>query len=48
LSHAVALQVVPSRHVAVVKDRRRWTELGAGLLPLLDRVYVAVRAGRMI
>jgi effector-binding domain-containing protein len=48
MSYDVRLQVVPSRHLAAVRDRRRWADLGAKLLPLLDRVYVAVRAGRLM
>ena len=39
---------MPSRLVAVVKDRRKWTELGGKLIPLLDRVYDAVRAGKVV
>jgi effector-binding domain-containing protein len=48
MKHEVAIQVVPSRHVAVVRDRRAWADLGAKLLPLLDRVYLAVRAGKVV
>lgn len=48
MSHEVTVQNVAVRHVAVVRDRRRWADLGPKLLPLLDRVYVAVRAGKVI
>jgi hypothetical protein len=48
LRYEVTVQSVPSRQVAVVRDRRRWADLGAKLLPLLDRVYVAVRAGKVV
>jgi hypothetical protein len=44
----VTVQDVRSRHVAAVCERRRWADLGPRLLPLLDRVYVAVRAGRVV
>ena len=46
--HEVTVQNATERHVAVVRDRRRWADLGPKLLPLLDRVYVAVRAGKVI
>lgn len=48
MAHGVRLESVPGRHVAAVRERRRWTELGAALLPLLDLVYVAVRAGAVV
>jgi len=32
----------------VVRERLRWTDLGKKLIPLLDRVYVAVRAGKVV
>ena len=35
------------RHLAVVLRRLKWSELGSNLIPLLDRVYVQVRAGRV-
>jgi len=38
---------VPVRHLAVVQRRLKWSELGSNLLPLLDRAYVQVRAGRV-
>jgi effector-binding domain-containing protein len=44
----VAVKVVPARPVAVVREYLRWTELGRRLIPLLDRVYVAVRAGKVV
>jgi effector-binding domain-containing protein len=44
----VAIQSVPSRRAAVVRQWLKWTELGGNLIPLLDRVYVAVRAGQII
>ena len=48
MRYEVAVQTIPSRQVAAVRDRRKWAELGAKLLPLLDRVYAAVRAGKVI
>jgi hypothetical protein len=48
MSHAVEVRVVPGRHLAVVRERRAWSDLGAKLLPLLDRVYAAVRAGKVV
>jgi len=48
MKYEVAVQVVPSRQVAVVRERRKWADLGAQLIPLLDRVYVAVRAGKVV
>jgi effector-binding domain-containing protein len=39
--------MVTSRHLAVVRDRRSRSQLGGQLLPLLDRVYAAVKAGRI-
>ena len=47
-SYKVSLQSVRARGVAVVRDRRRWSDLGGKLIALLDRVYVAVRAGEVV
>jgi len=46
--HHVVIRSEPSRRVAVVRDRRKWADLGKKLIPLLDRVYVAARAGKVI
>lgn len=35
------------RHLAVVQRRLKWSELGSNLIPLLDRVYVQVRMGKI-
>jgi len=43
----VTLGSFPGRGAAVVRARLRWSELGARLIPMLDRVYVAVRSGRV-
>ena len=48
MNYEVTVRSVPKRHVAVVRDRLPWSELGTKLLPLLDRVYVAVRSGRVV
>ena len=47
MSYAVEVRLVPARRATVVHDRLRWSELGKKLIPLLDRVYVAVRAGKV-
>ena len=39
---------MPSRRAAVVREWLRWTDLGRKLIPLLDRVYAAVRAGKIV
>jgi effector-binding domain-containing protein len=48
MTYTVSVQRVAARHLAAVRDRRAWTELGPKLLALLDRVYAAVRAGRVV
>ena len=45
MRYEVTVQSVASRHIAVVPERRRWSQLGGALIPLLDRVYSAVHAG---
>jgi len=45
VAYSISREDVAQRHLAVVRDRRRWTELGGQLIPLLDRVYSVVRAG---
>jgi effector-binding domain-containing protein len=44
----VRVQAAPSRRAAVIRQWMKWTELGSKLIPLLDRVYVAVRAGQIL
>lgn len=48
MRYEVEVRVVPSRQVAIVRDRRSWADLGPKLLPLLDRVYLAVREGKVV
>ena len=48
LTYEIAVRAVRSRGAAAVRDRLRWGELGTRLIPLLDRVYVAVRAGAIV
>ena len=48
MTSEVVVQPVPSRRAAVIRQWLKWTELGGKLIPLLDRVYVAVRAGQII
>ena len=47
MKYEVAVQSVSSRRVAVVRAWLKWSDLGKRLIPLLDRVYVAVRAGKV-
>jgi effector-binding domain-containing protein len=47
VKYEVAVKSVSSRRVAVVRAWLKWSELGKRLIPLLDRVYVAVRAGKV-
>jgi len=47
MSYVVEMRSVPARRAAVVRDRLRWSELGKKLIPLLDRVYAVVRAGKV-
>jgi effector-binding domain-containing protein len=47
-NYTIERRTMEPRHAAVVRDRLRWSELGANLLPLLDRVYAAVKAGRVV
>jgi effector-binding domain-containing protein len=44
----VIAEFFPSRRLAVVRARLRWPELRTHLIPLLDKVYVAVRAGEIV
>ena len=39
---------VPSRHLAVIRRQLKWSELVPNLIPLLDRVYIQVRAGTIV
>jgi effector-binding domain-containing protein len=39
---------LPARRLAVVRARLRWPELKTRLIPLLDQVYAAVRAGDVV
>lgn len=44
----VRIHTAPVRHLAVVRRRLKWSELGSKLIPLLDRVYIQVRAGKIV
>ena len=44
----IQIHSVPARHLAVVRRWLQWAELGNNLIPLLDRVYIQVHAGRVI
>ncbi len=48
MSYEIVVQTVSMRHLAVVRRRLGWSELGGKLIPLLDRVYAKVRAGQVI
>ena len=47
MPYHVRIHSAPVRHLAVVRRRLKWSELGSNLLPLLDRVYFQVRAGKI-
>jgi effector-binding domain-containing protein len=47
MQYDIRIHSVPVRHLAVVRRRLKWSELGSNLIPLLDRVYVQVRAGKV-
>jgi len=44
----VNVHTVAARQLAVVQQRLQWNELGSKLIPLLDRVYIQVHAGKII
>jgi len=46
--YQVRIHSAPLRHLAVVRRRLKWSELGGNLIQFLDRVYVQVRAGTVI
>ncbi len=48
MQYEVKIHSVPTRHLAVVRRRLKWSELGGNLIPLLDRVYTQVHAGKII
>lgn len=48
MEYEITRRSVRSRHLAVVRERRRRTELGGRLIPLLDRVYAAVKSGEVV
>ncbi len=48
MHYEIKIHSVPARQLAVVRRRLKWSELGGHLIPLLDRVYVQVRAGKVI
>ena len=47
MQYEIKLHAVPMRHLAIVRRRLRWSELGGHLIPLLDRVYEKVHAGEV-
>lgn len=46
-SYHVRIHSAPGRHLAVVRRRLKWSQLGSNLLSLLDHVYLQVRAGKI-
>lgn len=48
MPYEIKIHKVPVRHLAVVRRRLGWSELGGNLIPLLDRVYEKVHAGKVI
>ena len=48
MQYEIKIRSVPTRQLAVVRRRLKWSELGEHLIPLLDRVYAKVRAGKVI
>ena len=48
MNYEITLQTVAARPVAVIRARLAWNKLGGNLIPLLDRVYVAVHAGSVL
>jgi hypothetical protein len=48
VTYEVTVQSVTSRHIVAVRERRPWSRLGPALIPLLDRVYDAVRSKQVI
>lgn len=47
MPYHVSIHSAPARHLAVVRRRLKWSELGSNLILLLDRVYLQVRAGKI-
>ena len=45
MPYQIRIHSAPVRHLAVVRRRLKWSELGSNLITLLDRVYLQVRAG---
>jgi effector-binding domain-containing protein len=48
MQYDIKVHFVATRNLAVVRRRLKWSELGRNLIPLLDRVYAQVRAGRIV
>lgn len=48
MQYEIEIHSVPTRHLAVVRSRRKRSELGGNLIPLLDRAYIQVHAGKII
>jgi effector-binding domain-containing protein len=48
MNYEIAVQTVAAQPAAVVRARLAWNKLGGNLIPLLDKVYVAVRTGSVV
>ena len=48
MQYEIKIYSAATRHLAVVRRRLKWSDLGGNLIPLLDRVYAQVRAGKVI
>ena len=47
MRYEIGRRVDAALALAVVRERRSWSHLGAALVPLLDRVWGAIRGGRV-
>ena len=48
MQYEIKIRSVPTRHLAVIRRRLKRSELGGNLIPLLDRVYAQVHAGKIL
>ncbi len=48
MQYEIKIHSVTTRHLAVVRRRLKRSELGENLIPLLDRVYTQVHAGKIL
>ena len=48
VQYEIKIHSVPTRHLAVVRQRLKRSDLGANLISFLDRVYAKVHAGKVV